>query len=582
MASETRVTGDQDDGVVPAGGRPATAAAPGSTAPAAPPGPDAPAAQPPAAAPPDAARPDVARPDGRGHNRRAPDGVRDGHRARRGTTEPGDGAGTPVRAAGIRPRRRVWLWPALLTLVITSVGAGNAEPWRDELATWSAADRPLGELPRLAAHIDGVSAPYYLFMHAWIRLFGDSPVALRVPSILALTAAAALTAVLGRRLFGDRVGLTAGLILAVLPSTSRYAQEARPYAFVTGFAVAATLLLVRALDRPTGRRWSGYAAALVGLGLTHLIAVTLVAGHAVAVAAVLRAANPRRDGRGAAAAGWLGAVLAAAVLLVPLALLARGQHAEQLAWAATPGWGTLPDLPGSVLVSAPVGGMLLGLAALGCATRGRWGLALAASVLLPAALLFVAGRVTPLFVPRYLVFTVPFAAVLAAAALARARLAAALAITAVLALLGAPDQRDLRRTHESPRSAPRAYAAAAGIIGANLRPGDGIVYPSRTSPALLDTSVSYYLRDRAPRDVLATRTAVQRGSLFATECADPGRCLSGVDRVWVLTQGNRSDPVQDMSPTKAAALRNGYRITGLWTVPGLTVALLDRSATGLR
>ncbi|MEU7573907.1 glycosyltransferase family 39 protein [Micromonospora sp. NPDC049240] len=182
-----------------------------------------------------------------------------------------------------RPGWPVWAVPGPVTLAITLVGLGHAQPWRDELATWSAATRPLPDLARLTRTIDAATGPYYLLMHGWTALAGTSPAALRLPSALAMAATAALTARLGARLAGDRAGLLAGLLFAVLPATSRYGQEARPYALATLLAVLATLLLVDALCRPSRRRWAGYAVAVAALGLLHLIALTLLAAHAVAV-----------------------------------------------------------------------------------------------------------------------------------------------------------------------------------------------------------------------------------------------------------------------------------------------------------
>ncbi|WP_091552326.1 glycosyltransferase family 39 protein [Micromonospora pattaloongensis] len=464
----------------------------------------------------------------------------------------------------------VWLWPALATLAVTGFGADRAELWRDELATWSAATRSAPELLRLAVTIDGVSAPYYLFMHGWIALVGDAVGALRAPSVLAMTGASALTAVLGARLFGGRAGLLAGLLFAALPSTSRYAQEARPYAIATLLGVAATLLLVRALERPSWRRWLAYALAVTALGLTNLLALSLLAGHA---GGLLIGGRPglRRH-----APGWAVAALAAIVALAPLFVLGLRQRGTQLSWVALATPRALPDLPGGLLGAPAVGGAVLALAALGWALQGRRAHLLALSALVPAALLFVAGLALRIFVPRYLIFTVPLICLLAAAALATVRLRAALAVVLTVGLLGTPAQAGLRRTHEWPRSAPREYRSAAEIIGAQQRPGDGIVYGSRRDWAFLDIAVAYHLRGDRPRDVLLARSATERGSLWATECTQPAQCLAGVDRVWVLTVGQPGDPLQPMPPRKAAALREEFAVRQVWRVRGLTVALLGR------
>ncbi|WP_091069078.1 glycosyltransferase family 39 protein [Micromonospora humi] len=608
----------------------------------------------------------------------------------------------------------VWAVPGLLTLAVTLVGIGHAQLWRDELATWSAATRPLPDLARLTGTIDAATGPYYLLMHAWTALAGTSPTALRLPSALAMAGAAALTARLGARLAGDRAGLLAGLLFSVLPATSRYGQEARPYALATLLAVLATLLLVDGLRRPTWRRWAGYAVAVAALGLLHLIALTLLAAHAVAVllttargpaaagldpptqpsppqrptrpgrrpgverhgchgtretpmafhspatstaggtpwvsphaassehdASEDRDANPT-DGPGTqprdvggtdrgdpgtpvtgrrVLAWWLLALVPAVVLVVPLALVARGQRGRQLDWVDPARLPDLASLPGGLAQSGAVGGFVLALAALGAVRLGRRALLPGAAVLLPVLLLFAAGTVVPLWVTRYLVFILPFACLPAGAALAGpapagagpaaagppepgpARtsptrtpppgpgaagrgsdgrgsdgrgLAAAVAVVALAGLLGLPDQAALRRTHEWPRSAPVDYAGAAGIVAGGRRPGDAIVYSPRDGWLFPDLGLAYHLGSRRPRDVLVVRDQRANASLWAVECGDPARCLAGVDRVWLVVTGRRADPLAAVPGVKGEALRDGFTVRQVWPRPGLTVALLAR------
>ncbi|GAA4575222.1 hypothetical protein GCM10023176_44110 [Micromonospora coerulea] len=515
-------------------------------------------------------------------------------------------ASGPAGTSGDRRTWLVWAGPALLTLLVTGTGIGHAQPWRDELATWSAATRPARDLVRLAGTIDAATGPYYLVMHGWTGLAGTPPTALRLPSALAMAAAAALTARLGERLVDARAGLLAGLLFAVLPGTSRYAQEARPYALATLFAVLATLLLVGALRRPSGIRWAGYAAAVAALGLTHLIALTLLVAHAVAVllarwrgpaAAGLEPpsnAGPSAEERtpgdrgedGGAGGGrpadrhvlrwWLAALVPAVLLVGPLALVARGQRSRQLDWVDPARLTDLAALPGGVAQSGAVGGLLLGLAALGAGRLGRRALLPSAAVLLPVLLLFAAGTVVPLWVPRYLVFIVPFACLLAGVALAGVRLVPALAVVTLAGLLGLPDQAALRRTHEWPRSATVDYRGVARVIGEREQPGDVIVYSPRDSWFFLDLGVAYHLGSRRPRDVLVVRDQRQRADLWASECDRPAECLAGVRRVWLVVAGRPADPLATVPGAKGAALRNAFTVRQVWPHPGLTVALLTR------
>ena len=85
-----------------------------------------------------------------------------------------------------------FLVPFLTALVIGAVGM-TRQAWRDEHSTWRAATIPLPDLRSLLSHVDIVLAPYYIFMRGWIAVFGDSVVAMRVPSLLAMATAAGLS-----------------------------------------------------------------------------------------------------------------------------------------------------------------------------------------------------------------------------------------------------------------------------------------------------------------------------------------------------------------------------------------------------
>ncbi|MEU8012452.1 glycosyltransferase family 39 protein [Micromonospora parva] len=491
-------------------------------------------------------------------------------------------------------RLPVWLPPALLTLAVTGSGLGSAQLWRDELATWSAATRSPTDLARLAGTIDAATGPYYLLMHAWITVVGDSTIALRLPAVLAMTVAAGLLAVLDARLVDRRAGLFAGLLFAVLPGTSRYGQEARPYALATMLAVLATLLLVTALRRPSWARWAGYAAAVAALGLIHLIALTLLAAHAVVVliawwrgpaaAGIAATASTAPAAAGSAAPRpvaerdrrawrWLVAVLPAALLATPLLVKARAQQSRQLNWVHLVRPDDLSALPGGVAQSSVVGGLLVGIAALGAARLGRRAVLPVSAVLLPVLLLFAAGAVVPLWVPRYLVFVVPFACLLAGAALAAVTAPGALVVVVLAGLLGLPDQAALRRTHEWPRSAPVDYAGAARVIADGQRPGDAVVYSPRHSWLFLDLGIEYHLAD-PPRDVLVTEDEARRGDLWAAECPQPAQCLAGTTRVWLVVSGRQADPLAAVPDAKGDALRADFTVAQVWQRPGLTVALL--------
>ncbi len=457
--------------------------------------------------------------------------------------------------------RFYWAWPAALTLVLSAYQLTRPALWADELATWGAVRLRWGALFRLLGNVDAVVGPYYALMKAWTAVFGTSTLALRLPSLFAMTAATALLAVLGARLAGRRVGLLAGLAFAVVPTTARYAQEARPYSFAILFAILATLALVWLLDRPGWLRGAVYAAAVVGLGASHLIGVLLLVAHGI-VAAV------RRD-RGALVA-WAAGAAAATVVLLPLAWLGHRQSA-QISWLTPADWRTLVAVPDTIFGAGVVGGFLIAVGLLAVSRREATVLALSWA-LAPILALYLIGEVTTIFWARYLLFTLPGFVLLAALALDRLSGTVAAAALVALALLAAPAQTGIR----TPDGHNHATTAAAGVIAANERAGDGIAY-ALDEPVVpweaRDIVARYVPADKRPRDVFALTAQRIDGHLTATECADLAACLDDTPRLWVLRYQNLSDPLAGIGQPKEDLLRQRYRLDRLWLLRGLTVAL---------
>ncbi len=96
-------------------------------------------------------------------------------------------------------------------------GSWNVSLWTDEAATIAGARRTLPELWLMLQNVDAVHGLYYLLMHFWIDLFGQSALSLRMPSALAIGAGTAGVYVLARRLDGRQLALWSALIFALLP-----------------------------------------------------------------------------------------------------------------------------------------------------------------------------------------------------------------------------------------------------------------------------------------------------------------------------------------------------------------------------
>ncbi|MEU5952841.1 glycosyltransferase family 39 protein [Streptomyces sp. NPDC047525] len=356
--------------------------------------------------------------------------------------------------------------PVLLSLALGLWGVRRGgDMWRDEAVTYDVSHRGLADLWHTLGNADAVHGLYYLFLHGLYSLFGDSELllVLRLPSVLAMSAAAAGVALIGRRLAGPRAGLFSGVVFALLPSVQRYAQEGRSYALVCAAVVWATYLLVRASEERRPRLWAAYGALMLVACLLHEFAVFALLAHAVAV--------PR-----AARRPWACAAAAAVAGLAPLAALSHAQSA-QVSWIGVGG--------GAYAGAARV--CLLGVACTALLRfKGRTGVPSATALprvalsllVVPTAALMLLSLVKPLYVERYVLYCAAGLALLLGAALDRVarggRLRIAVVVVATATALAAliPAAARLR----SPQSRSDDVTAVAREMRDLGAAGDGVLY----------------------------------------------------------------------------------------------------------
>jgi mannosyltransferase len=455
----------------------------------------------------------------------------------------------------------------LITLGVMLWRIGAPSFWRDEAATLSATHRSFTDLFRLLANQDAVHGAYYLLMWGVVRLGGSGALAVRLPSALAMAAAAGLVTVLGRRLVSPRAGMAAGLVFAVMPPVSWFGQDARPFATETALACASSYLFVRVLDASARRRrrWlAGYGLALVPLGLANVFGLLLVAAHGLTLAA-LRKDRDRRLVR-----GWLMTVATAGAVMLPFAVLAWTQR-RQIQWLQAVG----PFPPVHVarlLGSIPLAPVLLLITACAIAVsalRGRTGLradfplrlpALCLPwLLLPPAILLAVSQLQPVYTFRYVVFCVPATALLTGAALAAVGRAAACAALVVIVLLGLPAQLSER----GPAGHGDEIRQLDQILSVHQRPGDVVLYPG--DGALRTFAAAYPYGLATLPDVTLGRTPAQSRSIGGTNApmAQIRDRLTAAVRVWVPEQPSGPPGAPDPDLTGLP-----FRLVRTWALGG--------------
>jgi mannosyltransferase len=482
----------------------------------------------------------------------------------------------------------------------------------DEVATRWAALLPLHGLAHLVNNVDAVHGLYYLIMHIWVVL-GSSPAVLRIPSLLAMIGAVALTAIIGRRLTGSAwAGLLAGLVMALTPVISFYAQTARSYALVVTSVLGATLVLLHALQaeadgRPVARWWLGYAALIVLGGYLNEMALLILAAHAVTVLLSRYGVN--------AFAHWLIASVVGAALVGPLAIVSSRED-RAVGWIDPP---TVADVRTlfhdyfgpitAIAILLVVCAVVALLPARGSAWRSQRGVSMASVaaplLILPALLLILESIVAhPLYVDRYVLYGEAGAALLAGAGLYRIGqwLAGALrpapadgatpgdaagqgtsagrraliwvpgivACVCVLAVQFGAQQRA-----RTPESRLFDFGGPSRYIGAHARPGDGVLFFGKF---FRKARLGYPGDFRDTRDLAMAVSPTQAGNFQGMEKPFPQvrPLLLATRRIWVVGLPPGPERGPGLLGDESAVLQSQFSLVTQQHFRGITLTLWQR------
>jgi mannosyltransferase len=509
----------------------------------------------------------------------------------------------PAQPPGHAGLSGVWLplLPAAVTLLAGLYRISGPSFSKDETATLAAVHRSFPQLVRMLGNVDVVHGAYYVLIWVVVRLFGgSSELIVRLPSVLAMAAAAYVITLLGRRLVSGWAGLAAGLTFAILPSVSSYAQDAREGALLVALAATVSYCLVRAMDagRPGSRRgWlAGYGVTLALLGFGNLFALLLVLAHAVTLLArgddppeppdrrfAPSGGQPPRLGQGLWP-GWLIAVGAAVIAVSPVAVVGYSQL-HQITWIQPPGLEdvlTVQRLLGRtslvlaivVVVAVAVAGRLARGRPLGGCWPGRLVALCLPWLILPPVILLTASLAHPVYTFRYIVFCIPAAALLIGPALvALGRYAGPAALIALL-VIGLPTQSFQRSAVGHGINIRRVDR----IVARNREPGDALVNVSSrrgpdkgTGERTLEVAYPYGLARL--RDISSELSPQQSGTLAGSYA--PAQVIrdraATVRRMWV---------VQWASPRPVLLLDGlDFRLVRRWDIQGLWLRLYVRDAS---
>ncbi len=435
----------------------------------------------------------------------------------------------------------------VLSAIGFGLGVGHPSLFIDEVYSWEASRGSLGDLANALQYNEVTPPLYYLILHGWMQLAGDSELMLRLPSVAAGIALVGALYWLGSLVAGRHAGLITAALAAVSPLVLLYAQQVRAYVFVM-LALTITVAAVLQATRDRSARWLLVAAA----GAAAAVFLHYTASLVLAPLAVWFWLQPNIELRWRA--GLCAAVALPLAAVIPLALeqASQGHHDEFAHTYASLTMFNALRIAGSPFDGRATGGLMLArelgavvvvevLALLALADRfrpiraRRLIVACAATPLVAVLLASALGQ--PIALTRYTAVAVPFVLVaIAAVAVRLQRPLAALLLAAALAASGIGLHAAQRDDGQNPDT-----RAAIARIADDWRAGDTVV-----SVGLLgfDGALSYYGDKLLDADVQGypSLDKAARAPRVVASAVDGGR-------VWIV-----SDPVLSR-PQLAAALR---------------------------
>jgi 4-amino-4-deoxy-L-arabinose transferase-like glycosyltransferase len=421
------------------------------------------------------------------------------------------------RARDDLPAATCFLLVFAIALAVRVHGVSAKPFWMDEVTTLQRAGLPFGEMLRQSLFFHQL--PAFFVVTSWALPFGHDEFFVRLPAMLFGALSCALGFAVARALGGTACGLAAGALLGFSPAMVQYGQEARSYTMMISailLALWGLAVLARAPARAAARwregglPWAWAAYTLGTAAALNVLSDALFWFVAANLAAIAIGRHPAARG-GTFWRHWLVSQAVILALSAPwfVAIKFLGQRGvmggldwvQPLTWARL--WWALAStyffqvtslitvriFPPSV---SGFGFLVVAMAVAGLVRLRRRGAALpvmaAAILVLPVCLIGI-SLVTPVLMPRYLLWSgAPFCvcAGLALGWLPQNRRTTAAAAVTLLAAINLPPYY-----HDETK--PRWDLAGAAVAQV-MRPGDLLLTNDAQAVSLMDL----YLTRRTP------------------------------------------------------------------------------------
>lgn len=176
--------------------------------------------------------------------------------------------------------KKVSIVPILILLLLIGgtirfIGIGRESIWLDEAITVRQSVMDMETSIGLLKE-DTHFPLYGIMINIWVHLFGASETAIRVPSLIFDLISIYAVYLIGRKLFSQKTGMVAAVLLAFSTTSIYYSQEARLYTLFLFLTLASFYFYIRLLDKITAIDSIFYLLFSVLMIYTHIFSALTI------------------------------------------------------------------------------------------------------------------------------------------------------------------------------------------------------------------------------------------------------------------------------------------------------------------
>lgn len=151
---------------------------------------------------------------------------------------------------------------------------GNESIWLDEGYSIRYANLNLPQI--ISLQDNGLPPLYYIILHWWIHLFGDSEFSIRFPSVIFGFFAILMIYKIGSQIFDKDVGVLSSLLLGLSIFHIHYSQEARTYSLSVLLTLLSMYFFMKLLKKRSHIALIGYILFSILLMYSHVFGLFII------------------------------------------------------------------------------------------------------------------------------------------------------------------------------------------------------------------------------------------------------------------------------------------------------------------